>query len=51
MDTSSLLEHLDWARALAHRLVTDQNVADDLIQVAWLAAERSAPIHPRAARG
>ena len=51
MDTTPLLEHLDWVRALAHRLVTDQNVADDLIQEAWLAAERSAPIQPKAARG
>ena len=51
MDTTLLLEHLDWVRTLAYRLVKDQNAADDLVQEAWLAAERSGSIRPEAARG
>lgn len=38
-----LLEHLDWVRRLARSLVRDANVADDLVQDAWLAALRHPP--------
>ena len=51
MDTTTLLEHRDWVRALAYGLVKDQNLADDLVQEAWLAAQRSGDIQPEAARG
>ncbi|MEM9379338.1 MAG: sigma-70 family RNA polymerase sigma factor [Planctomycetota bacterium] len=51
MDTTLLLEHLDWVHALAHRLVRDAHAADDLVQETWLAAERSAPVRPEAVRG
>lgn len=38
-----LLDHADWLRALARRLVQDASAADDLVQETWLAALSSPP--------
>ncbi|QDU69912.1 sigma-70 family RNA polymerase sigma factor [Engelhardtia mirabilis] len=38
IDPSELLEHADWMRALAKRLVLDSDFADDVVQEAWAAA-------------
>ena len=46
----TLLAHRDWVRALARRLVLDQNQADDLEQQTWLAALRSPPADTSAPR-
>lgn len=46
-----LLEHADWVRGLAHRLVSDPASADDAAQDAWLAAVKRPPragVSPRA---
>lgn len=40
-----LLEHADWVRGLAYRLVNDAARADDLVQQAWLRALESPPRH------
>ena len=37
------LEHTDWVRAIAQRLVHDESVVDDLVQQTWLAALESPP--------
>ncbi len=39
-----LLEHSAWVRALAHRLVADAAMADDMVQDAWLAALMRPPL-------
>lgn len=39
----SLLEHAEWIRKLAHVLVRDPALADDLAQDTWVAALRSPP--------
>ena len=44
-----LLEHRDWLRALAHRLVGEA-AADDLVQETWLAAMRRPPDPDRPVR-
>lgn len=36
----ALLAHAEWIRALARRLVTDESLADDVVQEAWLAMLR-----------
>lgn len=38
-----LLEHVDWLRALAHRLVSDESRAEDCLQDTWLATLRWPP--------
>src|SRR5688572_799011 len=38
-----LLLHASWARALARRLVADEQRADDVVQQAWLAAVEKPP--------
>jgi RNA polymerase sigma factor (sigma-70 family) len=38
-----LLAHAGWARALAYRLVRDEQRADDVVQQAWLAAVERPP--------
>jgi RNA polymerase sigma-70 factor (ECF subfamily) len=38
-----LLSHADWARALARRIVRDEQRADDVVQEAWLAAVERPP--------
>lgn len=43
MKTNELLEHLDWVRQLARSLVTDENLADDLVQDAYVAAALAPP--------
>ena len=50
-DSRALLEHASWVRALAHRLVADQALADDLAQdtcVAALEHPPAAAVHARA---
>ncbi|TDJ65862.1 MAG: sigma-70 family RNA polymerase sigma factor [Planctomycetota bacterium] len=42
-DSRALLEHLDWVRRLARRLVRDESQADDLCQETWLTAIRHPP--------
>lgn len=42
-ELSRLLDHTEWLRGLARRLVHDTAVADDLVQETWLAALRSPP--------
>ena len=42
-DPRALLEHLDWVRRLARRLVRDESLADDLCQETWLTALRHPP--------
>ena len=43
MQPESLLSHADFVRALARRLLTDENAADDAVQAAWLAALEHPP--------
>jgi DNA-directed RNA polymerase specialized sigma24 family protein len=43
LDPKMLIEHLDWVRDLARRLVDDPDMADDLSQETWLAALRAPP--------
>jgi RNA polymerase sigma factor (sigma-70 family) len=50
MDPATHLEHLDWARRLARQLVRDEHLAEDLVQEAWLAARKTPPREPAAAR-
>jgi len=38
-----LLSHADWARALARRILRDEQRADDVVQEAWLAAVERPP--------
>jgi RNA polymerase sigma factor (sigma-70 family) len=38
-----LLEHSDWLRTLAFRLITDPGTAEDVVQETWLAALRRPP--------
>ena len=45
-DLSALLEHQDWIRRLAHSLVSDPNVADDLTQDTWVSVLRRPPRTP-----
>lgn len=42
-DPQALLAHMEWARRLARRLVTDAHDAEDVAQEAWLAAARHPP--------
>ncbi len=49
-DSAELLAHVDWVRALAHRLVGDPNLAEDLAQETWLAARRGPPPRGSSAR-
>ncbi|MEO1697275.1 MAG: sigma factor-like helix-turn-helix DNA-binding protein [Planctomycetota bacterium] len=41
-DPEEVLEHLDWIRSLAERLVRDPGEADDLRQEVWLLSQRVA---------
>src|SRR5688572_11481825 len=43
IDARGLLEHAGWIRALARKLVLDEQRADDLVQQAWLAALEKPP--------
>ena len=43
--TNELLEHGEWLRLLAHRLVQHDDDVDDAVQETWLAALRSPPRH------
>lgn len=45
-----LLDHSDWLRALARKLVGDAATADDLVQETWLAAMKSPPDPARPVR-
>jgi len=45
-----LLENRAWVRALARRLLADENDVDDVEQETWAAALRSGPDEPRALR-
>lgn len=45
---AELLDHIEWIRDLARRLVRDPGTADDVAQETWLAATLSAP--PRVGR-
>ncbi len=45
-----LLEHADWLRQLAYRLVADPATADDLVQETWIAALRRPPVRGRSPR-
>lgn len=40
-----LLQHADWVRGLAHRLVVDASRADDLVQDTWVVALERGPHH------
>jgi RNA polymerase sigma-70 factor (ECF subfamily) len=46
-----LLRHASWARALARRLVADDQRADDVVQQAWLAAVEKPPAAGPGLRG
>lgn len=50
IDPLALLEHADWARALAAHLVRDDASADDLVQETWFAAIRRLPSGDRPLR-
>jgi len=50
IDLSELLEHAEWLRGLARRLVTDAAAADDLVQETWLVAMRNPPDSERPPR-
>jgi RNA polymerase sigma-70 factor (ECF subfamily) len=43
LEAATLLAHADWIRALARTLVTDESLADDLVQNTWLAAHSKPP--------
>ena len=47
----ALLAHREWVRALALRLVADENDANDVEQQAWLEAARRPPRHGESLRG
>lgn len=49
-DRMALLEHRAWVRALARRLVRDENDVDDVEQETWATALRTGPAEPRALR-
>ena len=46
-----LLEHLDWARALARKLVLDTSTADDVVQDSFASALRTPPAGALAGAG
>ncbi len=46
-----LLEHTDWVRRLAYRLVHDADSAEEVIQRTWLAALERPPKHTRNVEG
>ncbi len=48
--TESLLDHAQWAHALARRLVGDASRADDVVQEAYAAALQHPPTEPGALR-
>ncbi len=50
MSSSALLQHADFLRALAQSLVSDETVAEDAVQEAWVAALERPPDAPGAAR-
>src|SRR5512139_1157035 len=45
-----LLAHAGWLRALALRLVRDDDIADDLVQDTWIATMRRAPERSESAK-
>ena len=45
-----LLVHAGWLRALALRIVRDEDVADDLVQETWVASMRKVPERSESAR-
>ncbi len=47
MDVQDLLQHQDFVRAVARRLLRSENRVDDVVQDTWVAALE----HPRVARG
>jgi len=47
----ALLAHRDWVRALARRLVLDENDADDVVQETWRMAIEKPPRHAESLRG
>src|SRR5215831_16800710 len=49
-DLNTLLHHRHFVRALAHRLLRDPDLADDVSQSVWLAALDEAPRQPPRAR-
>ena len=51
MNSDELLDHLDWARALARTLVRDEATAEDLVQDAFAAALRRPPTERGKLRG
>jgi len=50
-DIERLLQHSDWVRGLALRLVGDASRADDLVQETWRAALERPPRHAENLRG
>ncbi len=50
LNPERLLEHTDWMKALARSLVVDVDLADDVVQQAWLAAVKTPPRTPEATR-
>src|SRR5438477_5214312 len=42
-NTEALLANADWVRALARRLVSDPDAADDIVQDAWTSALQHPP--------
>ena len=50
-DRLALLEHREWVRALAWRVLRDENDVDDVEQDTWAVALRTRPDEPRALRG
>jgi RNA polymerase sigma factor (sigma-70 family) len=50
VDADALLAHAEFVRALARRLVFDDDRVDDVVQETWLAALEHAPERPRSLR-
>jgi len=50
VDADALLAHGEFVRALARKLVFDDDRADDVVQETWLAALEHAPDRPRSLR-